>query len=376
LAINHRITAQGDVMSWSNFASRGRYVQHSNEYRKPSVVDCGNRVGFTIVELLVVIGIVSILVGLLLPAVQYARESVRRADCQNRLKNLSLAAINLESAERHLPGAFFDHHPDESEYIADRGLFVSMLPYMEETSLFNRFDQAVPSSSPNNRQVLLLRPALLACPSTGESARLSNMAAKFSGTSVPDLTGMACDYVGNDGAYIDRKPSFGAVRVRVGGLVRERRLREITDGLSNTLLFWESAGDKLHFADRRKAADMDTEATANFGFMIDAENRRTLYSNTQASTKSYLYAWTGLRIGGMAGYDTSGQISFPSEGRTGLRVVNIANDIGQPFSMHAGGCNFSHVDGSVKFISQSVTELVLMSKATASAGDRAGDSDE
>ena len=62
--------------------------------------------GFTLVELLVVIAIIGILVALLLPAVQAAREAARRAQCQNHMKNIALAVLNFESAKKHLPKGF------------------------------------------------------------------------------------------------------------------------------------------------------------------------------------------------------------------------------------------------------------------------------
>lgn len=97
---------------------------------------------FTLVELLVVIAIIGILVGLLLPAVQAAREAARRMQCSNNLKQLGLATLNFESANRRFPAAFIgpkpvgnDSWPPTEEYV---GHLVFLLPFMEQTALYNR----------------------------------------------------------------------------------------------------------------------------------------------------------------------------------------------------------------------------------------------
>src|SRR5262244_2375336 len=85
------------------------------------------RPAFTLVELLVVIAIIGILVALLLPAIQAAREAARRAQCSNNLKQMGLATLNFESSRKLLP----------PERVADhqQTWMVLLLPYMEETQL-------------------------------------------------------------------------------------------------------------------------------------------------------------------------------------------------------------------------------------------------
>src|SRR5262245_7874963 len=98
------------------------------------------RRGFTLVELLVVIAIIGVLVALLLPAVQAAREAARRAQCTSNLKQLAMAAHNYHSAKKKFPtGA---HLPDDVGGRPTMGtnLWVELLPYIEEYSLYNRWD--------------------------------------------------------------------------------------------------------------------------------------------------------------------------------------------------------------------------------------------
>jgi prepilin-type N-terminal cleavage/methylation domain-containing protein len=98
------------------------------------------RRGFTLVELLVVIAIIGVLVALLLPAIQAAREAARRMQCTNNLKQLGLATLNYESARRELPPGH--RMSKDGTNIDSLGSWVTqVLPYLEESALFSRIDQ-------------------------------------------------------------------------------------------------------------------------------------------------------------------------------------------------------------------------------------------
>ncbi len=97
--------------------------------------------GFTLVELLVVIAIIGILVGLLLPAVQQAREAARRMQCSNNLKQLGLANLNYESTHKKFPIGFLDVRQTGNP-LKDGGWSwaTALLPYIEQSAIYNRFD--------------------------------------------------------------------------------------------------------------------------------------------------------------------------------------------------------------------------------------------
>lgn len=102
---------------------------------------------FTLVELLVVIAIIGILVALLLPAIQAAREAARRSQCTNNIKNIALAMHNYESSRKHFPAAAYKSPPETTqpqETLSDNQLYsnwlIELLPQLEQGPLYERFD--------------------------------------------------------------------------------------------------------------------------------------------------------------------------------------------------------------------------------------------
>ena len=298
-----------------------------------------------------VISVIGVLVGLLIPAVQAARESARRMQCRSNLKQLGLAAMNFESAYRYLPGPTMNAHPKTVGYRSDVGLFVTMLPFFEQNALYDSIDKSVPSNSIPNKSKIAKSPSLLKCPSTLDSEILIDLSDRFSGPSVTGLHAQACDYSGNDGAYIAGKAHFGTIRLRVGSIVRERRIGEVIDGTSNTFLFWESAGDRLWLS-RSVSLSMNAGASPTFTYIIDMNPLNVLQSTTRASTKSYLYSWSGFRIGTVFG-----------------GVINESNRYGEPYGEHADVVNFAFSDGSIRSLSQGVDSSVVIALATAQNHD-------
>ena len=108
--------------------------------RQPMVKKCS--AGFTLVELLVVIAIIGILVALLLPAIQAAREASRRSSCSNKIRQLSIAVQNYESAKKRLPAAI-DNPSGTTDTNWGISFFIQILPYIEQSAIADLYDPAV-----------------------------------------------------------------------------------------------------------------------------------------------------------------------------------------------------------------------------------------
>ena len=116
--------------------------------RRPVTVSKPQRRGFTLIELLVVISIIATLMALILPAIQNAREAARRAQCQNRQKNIALAMMNFASAHRgQLPASgYYPQVPGSAapNVFDGRSWVVELLPYLDQGALYDRWNQAAP----------------------------------------------------------------------------------------------------------------------------------------------------------------------------------------------------------------------------------------
>ncbi len=242
--------------------------------------------GFTLVELLVVIAIIGILVGLLLPAVQAAREAARRMQCSNNLKQMSLAALNFESAYRKLPEGPLDGHPqavDASGASNPAGFSYSsgatccraanrdgwsvqfkILPFIEQINIYNlakdvkpvRVGSAsgAPAAGTGEDEVARSLVPTYYCPSRrGPTAYGSHLEEPITQVAVVSFTcgrtrlsisfplrRWVCQL--NHFARQQTAASHGSPRRDcLPGLGRKRRLADITDGTSNSIIFSEKA---------------------------------------------------------------------------------------------------------------------------------------
>jgi prepilin-type N-terminal cleavage/methylation domain-containing protein len=111
-----------------------------------------NRGGFTLVELLVVIAIIGVLVALLLPAVQAAREAARRSQCENNLRNLALALQNYHGVRNQLPTSVspWPEGPKPAKSLSGKGWILTVLPFLEQQALYDEFKAKLGFEGPMN----------------------------------------------------------------------------------------------------------------------------------------------------------------------------------------------------------------------------------
>lgn len=299
-----------------------------------------------------------------------------RTACQNNLKQIALAGLNFESAHARLPGAYLGAHPNVTPDTAFRGVFVELMPYLDAVGPYQSLDRTRPVFAEGNRDLLAARPAVLKCPSAGSAAVLTGLAERIDGLGVPGLDAEACDYAGNGGeAWQSVDNSFhvrdGSVDFHIERVATRRRMADILDGSSNTLFFWDSAGDRRYHRGMDPTA-LDESISASMLIPIGDGSvpgpAGRVEATTRAAVKAYMDSWAGILQGGVYGYDAAGVVRDRSEGYTHLKTINASNQLHSPYSLHPGGANAALVDGSVRFLSEFIDQDVALDMASANGG--------
>ena len=301
----------------------------------------GRRSGFTLVELLVVISIIGVLVGLLLPAVQMAREAARRMKCSNNIKQLGLAVHNYHDTYRVLPISVgpWQQGPRFARERNGKGWIVSILPQLEQSALYAAFEPHFKGdffsggglNSSAAHQVMQTKMPVLLCPSDGSSSELI--------TKQFQLTGIPVAATNYKGVLGDNRIGDVTFSIHDGTLPRclevggcnglffrvtyqePKRFASITDGLSNTLLIGEDVV-------RHNASSAAYYANGDY-------------------------------------CACHGPINYKPIPPTPLDWGNVYTFR----SNHPGGAQFAFADGSIRFVSDSTDHLIFRKVCTRSGGE-------
>jgi len=363
--------------------------------------DAARRHAFTLVELLVVIAIIGILVGLLLPAVQSAREAGRRNTCQNNIKQMGLALHNFYDAQKRFPPSMQGQvddcsvannpNPAENNTFSRAGWAwsVFLLPHLEMQTLYDKFLVntgsaqvvcGVPTgaqlslATANGRDQAALQQTLISgyvCPSAQDPALNAGGSAnapaasgsRYAKSNYKAIVGSGTSFLGYQTLTLpdgSTSPMYGLFRrvpipAATGGVwgpatawayVREK---DVTDGFSKTLAFGECFSN--------------LEVTGTSYSKID--------SRIGTSSSNGLYrgsVWIGVINGEVA----AGMVSAIVGGGTGNRQINSTSAY-PTASKHGGGAMFGVADGSSRFISENADSNVLYAWANISDTFVAGD---
>ncbi|WP_339733811.1 DUF1559 domain-containing protein [uncultured Gimesia sp.] len=315
--------------------------------------------GFTLIELLVVIAIIAILIALLLPAVQQAREAARRTECKNKLKQLGIAIHGYHEVHGCMPmGSGSDGGPGGRRQSG----FVGLLPFIDQAPLFNMIASGGTAAAvdgttvynafdfvpwDNNHKAVSTKIPMLLCPSDGDSTE-GNPRAK-------------CNFMFSRGdSAWDTNPAWNGNGGRglrgffVGGTGNSgvRRIRDVTDGLSNTIAMGERIKAKPGGNSIRTGAIATDISQAQY--RADASVCLNNYNSTTDEYAGATARWGGLRwMDGAMSF--TGMTTILGPNKPSCSETDDQRDgVQDPTSQHTGGAQVLMGDGAVRFVSENI----------------------
>jgi prepilin-type N-terminal cleavage/methylation domain-containing protein len=327
------------------------------------VVSKRKRCGFTLVELLVVIAIIGVLIGLLLPAVQGAREAARRSQCVNNLKQVGLAVLNYETAHGMLPAAGAFAPPSQSLYFTfharidlksgtNHSWLTRLLPYLEQRAVYDQLDFKSHLSS-NNPKALSAQPQGLLCPSADTLGKYF----LYREHEAAMLLGKANYAAWSSPFHVDDFDHHGAI------WLYQQPLRRVSDGISNTLALSEIR-TRDHDGDQRGAWALPWAGSSLLA--LDLHPQRDIRSSDLQAPWPYVFnklslGQTQVPNGELPDmlYECPDPVNEQLEGMPCETAEEGKYISAAPRSNHRGGVHGCYLDGAVKFIADNVDEIAM-----------------
>lgn len=311
--------------------------------------------GFTLVELLVVIAIIGVLVALLLPAVQAAREAARRMSCGNKIRQLAIAVHNFHDTNNKLPrGAEANVLPvpnptNSMAYIAGTSWIVHTLPYFEQKSLFDKYRFDLPYSSTENALIGENVVATLFCPSGPDPQRWKDPNTNLT-------KNVSTHYYGVMGPGGTVNPEV----ITIGGVNYSYTIgNPVTNGA------WSAEGMMSQYRD--EAGSVSTGRNIKLSDVIDGTSNTFMLGEISVQLRTgQTNQYRSWIRGNSGGSGATKNVLYPINAQT--YTTNNFNDISFG-SQHPAGCHFALGDASIKYLNANIDLNIYKASASMNSNE-------
>lgn len=302
--------------------------------------------GFTLIELLVVIAVIAVLISLLLPAVQQAREAARRTECKNHLRQIGLALHNYHDAHNSLPFGWGGTTPPSGS--PGYSAISQLLPFLDQAPLYSTINFSLPLTDPGNNLARLQEIPLLRCPSDFPNTQ--------------PQSGGAVNYVANKGnGILWQDPNQNGVFVYRTSV----RFRDVLDGTSNTAAYSE----RLLTDGNNGVVSPDADVfLATTDPTTQDEAIRLCYAVDIKNLANQFPIFMGAPW--LNGQHTYLHVDTPNRRSCGFYPLKATMP---PSSRHEGGVHLLLCDGSCRFVSENVDRQTWRSVGSRNGGEVYGD---